>query len=273
MYASGSSQNKRARRTRIRRASRSANNKSLNITSNTSLKSISEILVELWQDQEPGWAVIRAYRAGSLRGHDQLWFRSDEITVKALERWLTKHRAWHVEFCPVTFEQNWSHLDWNLFERGRWNARLGEYDTINRRECLSYLEYGPVERSEKLGREPDMVIEDKGIWFTDFPSYIDYEARDGLFVWLPRQQLSAGELIKLYLPAVRRDLKHYGADRSTIIWRIGKECVRKGMRDPDDIKTVIRASAAFQSRLEERGERQAERGLDSDVRKLLREAP
>jgi hypothetical protein len=45
------------------------------------------------------------------------------------------------------------------------------------------------------------------------------------------------------------------------------------MRDPDDIKTVIRASAAFQSRLEERGERQAERGLDSDVRKLLREGP
>jgi hypothetical protein len=159
----------------------------------------------------------------------------------------------------VTFERNWEHLDWHKFE----------WAEVNRRECLSYLEYGPEDRFPN----PDIVIEDKALWLTDAPSYIDFEARDGLFIWLPTQQLSADDLIKLYLVPVRRDLKHYGTDRSTLMWRIGKECVRKGMRSPDDIKTVIRASAAYQSRLEERGERQAERGLDSDVRKLLREAP
>lgn len=212
----------------------------------------------MWWGQEAGWAVIRAYRRGPIRGHEQLWFRSDEIKPKKLERWLLEHRAWHVEFCPVTFEQNWSHINWELFEWGE----------INRRECLSYLEYGPVDRFP----DPDIIIEDKALWLTNKPSYIDLQSRDGLFIWLPDQELSAGELIKLYLPAVRRDLKHYGADRSTIIWRIGKERVRKGMRCADDIKTVVRASAAFQSRLEERGERQAELGLDYDVRKLLREA-
>lgn len=231
----------------------------MNITSDTSLKSISEILVELWQGQEPGWAVIRTYKRG---GRDQLWFRSDEITTNKIERWLTKHRTWHVEFCPVTFARNWEGADWSAFEAGK----------FVRHENPCGFKYGPIDRFPN----PDIVIDDdKAIWFSTCPFDIDirFEDRDGLFIWLPRQQLSAGELIKLYLVPVRRDLKHYGVDRSTIIWRTGKECVRKGMRDPDDIKIVIRASAAFQSRLEERGERQAERGLNSDVRKLLREAP
>ena len=265
MYESGSSPNKKARRLRDRRAGcanqrRLANKSPVHITSETAPKSLSEILCLLWQRQEPGWVVIRAYKRGIKRGREQLWARSNEITPRKLERWLKAHRGWYVEFCPTTFERNWEHLDWHLFEWGE----------IYRRECLSYLEYGPVDRFP----HPDYVFDDdKGIWLTDYPSYIDLQARDGLFIWLPKQRLSADELISLYLVPVRRDLKFYNADRSTLMWLIGKKCVRKGMRDPDDIKTVIRASKAYQSRLEEREEPQAERGLEYDVRKLLREAP
>lgn len=273
MYESGYSQNKEARREE-RRAIVNVGTCKITITSETSPTSLSKILCSIWERQEVGWCVIRAYKPGVERRRVQLWSRSNEITQKKLRPWLDKHHGWDVEFCPVTFGCNLTHLNWELFERGRWNSRLREYDTINRRECLSYLEYGPLDRIEELGRKPDITIpdEDRGIWFTDYPSYIDYDARDGLFVWLPRQRLTADELIKLFRVPVRRDLRHYGTDRSTLMWLIGKKCVAKGMRDPDDIKTIIRASTAYQSRLEERGERQAERGLDADVRKLLREA-
>lgn len=263
MYESGWSQNKRARRLRDRRAKQwSRANKTI-ITSSTPIKSLAEILCSIWWRSEPGWTVIRAYCRGAEKRSEQLWLRTDEISPKRLERWLDAHRAWHVEFCPITFQHNWEHLSWHRFEFGafvRW-------------ESLPGVKFGPIARFPN----PDVIFdnEDKALWFTKHELDFDfrYEERDGLFIWLPTQRLSAIELIKLYRVPIRRDLRHYGTDRSTLLWRIGKECVRKGMRDPDDIKTIIRASTAFQSRLEERGERSAERSLDADVRKLLREAP